>query len=214
MKLASYIDHTLLKPDATTEAVEALCREAKEQQFHAVCVNGCHVPYAKALLLDTGVNVCTVIGFPLGAMATDAKIEEARTAIRQGADEIDMVINIAYLKEGRDLAVLKEISEIKRVCEDHVLKVILETGLLEPEEIKKGAALAVEAKADFVKTSTGFGPRGASLKDIELIKEAIGSKAKIKASGGIKDAKTAQAFIKAGAHRLGTSSGAKIVAQN
>ncbi|MBT8184034.1 MAG: deoxyribose-phosphate aldolase [Eudoraea sp.] len=211
MKLAKYIDHTLLKPTATRSDILALCSEARKHQFYAVCVNGCHVKEANSALIDSGVKLSAVIGFPLGAMATVSKVAEAKYCIAQGADEIDMVINIGWLKEGLHEKVREEIALIKKTLSNKVLKVIIETCYLTDKEKRLACDLVVQAKADFVKTSTGFGPGGASPEDVQLIKSAVNGKAKIKASGGIKDRSTAIRYIEMGVARLGTSSGIKII---
>ena len=179
--------------------------------FFAVCVNSVYVPLAKQELKDSEVKLAAVIGFPLGAMATDAKIHEAAYCLDQGTDEIDMVINLGWLKSGDYQEVLKELKSIKEVIGDKVLKVIIETCYLSDEEIVKASELVVESGADFVKTSTGFGTGGATYKDVALMKATIGDKAKIKASGGIRDRETALKYIEMGVSRLGTSSGIKFV---
>lgn len=206
-----YIDHTLLKPTASTSDIVALCKEAIEYQFYAVCVNSCYVALAKKTLLNSPINVCSVIGFPLGAMHTNAKVKETEIAIAEGADEIDMVINIGFLKSGNLTAFQNDIERVKKATSNRPLKVILETGYLTNEEIIKACKISVEAGADFIKTSTGFGTRGATLEDIELIKSTAKGNAKIKASGGIRDYETAKKFIDAGVDRIGTSSGVKII---
>ena len=206
-----FIDHTNLKPNATTKDIEQLCAEAQSHGFAAVCVNGCHVERARALLENTKVKIATVIGFPLGAMSTVTKICEAKDAKAKGADEIDMVINIGWLKSGHNQKVQKEIQRIKAEIGTMPLKVILETCYLSDTEKQKACELAVAAGADYVKTSTGFGSGGATLEDIELMKEAVKGKLKIKASGGIRDKKTALAYIGMGVDRIGTSSGPIII---
>ncbi len=213
MNIAQYIDHTLLKPTATKNQIKKLCKEAVDHQFYAVCVNGCYVEFVANLLSEQPTKVAAVIGFPLGAMDTESKIFEAKRCIENGADEIDMVINVSLLKSGCYLKVAEEIRMIKEVIGDKVLKVILETCYLSIEEIIVAAQMVVSGKADFVKTSTGFGTEGAKLVDILLMKEVVGSLAEIKASGGIKDYETALRYIEAGATRLGTSSGVAIVTQ-
>lgn len=211
MELNKYIDHTLLKPTTTSADIIRLCEEAIEYQFFSVCVNSCHVKLAKKQLKNTNVKVCSVIGFPLGAMATKAKVFEAKQAIKDGADEIDMVLNIGALKAVAFKKVTKDIRAVRKVMPKKILKVILETCYLTEEEIKTASKLAVEAGADFIKTSTGFGSGGATIAHVILMKEAAKHTAKVKASGGIKDTATAVAFIKSGAERLGTSSGVAIV---
>ncbi|VAW14236.1 Deoxyribose-phosphate aldolase [hydrothermal vent metagenome] len=211
MQLEHYIDHTILKPTATVSDIKKLCKEAKAYNFYAVCVNGCHTDLAKKELEYSKVKLAIVVGFPLGAMSMEAKIFEAMEGIKNGADEIDMVVNIGWLKSGEYSLVRNEISQIKKAIGDKILKVIIETCYLTTEEKQKACQLAVEAKADFVKTSTGFGSGGATFEDVELMKNSVGDKAKIKASGGIKDRETALRYIKLGALRLGTSSGISIV---
>lgn len=210
--LNKYIDHTLLKATATEEDIKNLCNEAKTHQFFSVCVNSCYVSLAKAELENSNVKVCSVIGFPLGAMSTKAKVEETKQALKDGADEIDMVLNIGFLKSKNFDAVWKDIEAVKKVMPHNTLKVILETCYLEEIEIIKASELAINSGADFIKTSTGFGTSGATLNDIKLMKSvAKKCNVKIKASGGIRDTKTAKAYIEAGAERIGTSNGIAIV---
>ena len=209
--LNNYIDHTLLKPTATEKDIIKLCEEAQTYDFFSVCVNSCYVPLAKEQLKYSKVKVCCVIGFPLGAMSTEAKVFEAKLALQNGADEIDMVMNIGYLKNKDFDKVKKEVHLVKRCMPKNVLKVILETCFLDEDEIIKASELAVHGGADFIKTSTGFGSRGASIQDVKLMKSVAKNTVKIKASGGIKDAKTAQEYINLGVQRLGTSSGVAIL---
>jgi deoxyribose-phosphate aldolase len=211
MKLNRYIDHTLLKPTATKADIIKLCDEAKAYQFFSVCVNSSYVKLAVKQLKGTNVNVCAVVGFPLGAMSTKAKVFEAQQAVKDGADEIDMVINIGALKSEAYKKVKKEIKKVKKALPKQVLKVILETCFLNNEEIHIASKLALEAGADFIKTSTGYGTEGATLPHIKLMAFVVKDDMKIKASGGIKDAKTAEAYIKLGVSRLGTSSGIAIL---
>ncbi|MDC6366944.1 MULTISPECIES: deoxyribose-phosphate aldolase [Flavobacteriaceae] len=211
MTISQYIDHTNLKPTASVTDIHQLCEEAKKHQFKAVCVNGCHVKLAKKLLEHTQVKVAAVIGFPLGAMSTKTKIFEAEDCIVQGADEIDMVINMGWLKSKLDTEVLNEIKAIKQVIGEKVLKVILEMCYLTTEEKERACNLAVLAGADFVKTSTGFGSGGATFEDVILMKKVVGTKALIKASGGIKDKETALKYIELGVSRIGTSSGPSLL---
>lgn len=211
MEIAKYIDHTNLKPYASFKEIEKLCREAVDYGFHSVCINPAYVNLAKMLLAGKNVKVVTVVGFPLGANSAQIKAYEALNSIDEGADEIDMVINIAALKDGKISLVKDEVSRVKQVCRERVLKVIIETCYLSEEEIKTAVKICIEAGADFVKTSTGFGTRGATIEDIKIIKSAAGEKIKIKASGGIKDYETALKFINEGADRLGTSSSVEIV---
>lgn len=209
--LSQYIDHTLLKATATEKDIIQLCKEAIEFKFYAVCVNSCYVSLAKKELEKSGVKVCSVVGFPLGAMSTQAKVMEANKAVVDGADEIDMVINVGFLKSGNFDTVWKDIETIKKTIGDRVLKVILETCYLEKAEIIKASELAMLSGADFIKTSTGFGSRGASFEDVQLMKSVVKDQVKIKASGGIKDKFTALEYIALGVDRIGTSSGIAIV---
>ncbi|MEP6261986.1 MAG: deoxyribose-phosphate aldolase [Gillisia sp.] len=211
MRLNQFIDHTLLKATATPLDIKNLCVEAKENEFYAVCVNGCYVGLAASMLKDSTVKVAAVIGFPLGAMSTEAKLAEARDSIENGADEIDMVINIGLLKAEHFKAVEDEISAIKKAIGNAVLKVIIETCYLTNDEKKAACKAAMNAKADFVKTSTGFGTGGATPGDVKLMKEVVGDTMQIKASGGIKDKATALEYIELGATRLGTSAGIELV---
>lgn len=211
MEITKYIEHTNLKPNALFKDIQKLCKEAVEYGFYSVCVNPAYINLARGFLAEKDVKVVTVIGFPLGANNTQIKVYEALNSIDEGADEIDMVINISALKDCKNALVKDEITRVKQVCKDKTLKVILETCYLEEEEIRTAVKLCIEARADFVKTSTGFGARGASLKDIEIMKSAAEGKIKIKASGGIKNYENALAFINAGADRLGTSSSVDIV---
>ena len=212
MNIAKYIDHTILKPDATPADIEKLCQEAKEFGFAAVCVNPSHVLLCRRLLKDTGVKVCTVIGFPLGATSTESKMSETTRAIKDGAEEIDMVIPIGHLKAGDFDYVRNDIAAVVMATDSKVIvKVIIETALLTDEEKVSACRLAVEAKADYVKTSTGFAGGGATASDVKLMKETVGDNAKVKASGGIKSRTSAEQMIEAGAERLGTSSGIIII---
>ncbi|MEN8789439.1 MAG: deoxyribose-phosphate aldolase [Flavobacteriaceae bacterium] len=211
MKLEQYIDHTLLKPIASAEDIKRLCKEAITNKFFAVCVNSVYVPLASHELKGSDVKLAAVIGFPLGAMATKVKMQEATYCIEQGADEIDMVINLGWLKSGAYSEVLEELKLIKAITKDRVLKVIIETCYLSDKEIVKASELVVESGADFVKTSTGFGTGGATFKDVALMKATVGDKVKIKASGGIRDRETALKYVELGVSRLGTSSGTKII---
>ena len=211
MGLNKYIDHTILKATASSSDVQKLCEEAIEHEFYSVCVNGCYVADAKHLLQGTDVKVAAVVGFPLGAMTTAAKVFEAKDAVENGASEIDMVINVAKLKDGEFEYVENEIRQIKEAIGDNVLKVIIETCYLTDEEKVKACELSLVAKADFVKTSTGFGTGGATYEDVKLMKSVVGDNAKVKASGGVRDKETAQKYVDLGAERLGTSSGIEIV---
>lgn len=211
MEINKYIDHTVLKATSQKKEIKKLCEEAIEYGFYSVCVNGCNVPFACDLVKETGVKVVAVVGFPLGAMSMEAKIFEAERAVEEGASEIDMVINIGALKDKDYAYVEKEIAEIKKAIGNKVLKVIIETCYLTEEEKIKACELSVNAKADFVKTSTGFGTGGATFEDVALMKKVVGDKAQIKASGGVKDLDTAQKYIEMGVTRLGTSSGIEII---
>lgn len=211
IEISKYIDHTILKATATEEDILEHCKEAVEFKFFSVCVNSGYVALAKNKLEGTNVKVCAVVGFPLGAMSTEAKVFEAKQALEDGAEEIDMVINIGELKSRNLKKVEEEIAAIKNAMGDKVLKVIIETCYLTPQEIVLASEIAVKAKADFVKTSTGFGNDGARLEHIELMKKAVEGKAKLKASGGVKNLDTALSFIEAGVERIGTSSGVSIV---
>ncbi|WP_338461702.1 deoxyribose-phosphate aldolase [Brevibacillus borstelensis] len=211
MKLNKYIDHTLLKPDATAAMIDKLCAEAREHDFASVCVNPYWVKRSAELLAGTDVKVCTVIGFPLGANSTAAKAAETRDAIANGATEVDMVLNIGALKSGDPEAVKQDVAAVKEACGDVLLKVILETGLLTEEEKVTACKLCVEAGADYVKTSTGFGPGGATVEDIALMRKTVGPEVGVKASGGVRDRAAALAMIEAGATRIGASSGIAIV---
>jgi len=214
MDIASYIDHTLLKPEATPAQIETLCNEAREYHFASVCINPSYVLFAKELLKESTVKVCTVIGFPLGATSTTAKIKEAETALLDGAQELDMVINIGRLKSGDDIYVKREISLLAECAHNAnaILKVIIETVLLTDEEKRKACQLAKDAGADFVKTSTGFAGGGATVEDVRLMREVVGLSMGVKASGGISDIEKAEAMIAAGATRLGASNGVAIAA--
>lgn len=209
--LASYIDHTLLKPDATADQVIALCEEAKKYQFASVCINPTWVSLAAKILAGTKVRVCTVIGFPLGATASSVKAYETRRAATDGAGEIDMVINIGALKSKNFKLVEEDIRRVVESAGDRIVKVILETALLTDEEKIIGCTLSKAAGAHFVKTSTGFGPGGATVKDVALMREAVGEDMGVKASGGVRDTKTAMEMVKAGATRIGASASVAIV---
>ena len=204
-------DHTILKADATREMVERVCREAREHHFMSVCVNSYYTGFVADELQGSDVRVCTVVGFPLGQMSTKAKAAEARIAVEDGADEIDMVINIGWVRMGQYDKVLAEINALKEACGDHILKVIIETCLLTDEEKVKACELAKEAGADFVKTSTGFSTGGAKAEDVALMRKTVGDDMGVKASGGIHTAEEAQAMIDAGASRLGTSATLAII---
>lgn len=210
--LAGFIDHTVLKPDATGEDIEKLCREAAEYHFASVCVNPMWVPFAGSLLTGSGVAVCTVVGFPLGATETEIKALETRRAVQQGATEIDMVIPVGALKGGDYQAVFQDIAAVRReslgvAC----LKVIIEAALLTDQEKVAACTLSRDAGADYVKTSTGFAKGGATVADVRLMRRVVGQEVGVKAAGGIKDRSTADAMIAAGANRIGASAGVKIL---
>ena len=210
-ELASYIDHTLLKPDVTRAQLEQLCAEAAEHQFSTVCVNGSRVELAYSLLEDSDVQVCTVVGFPLGAMDADAKRYETEAAVDAGASEIDMVMNVGRFKDGEHEYIVREIRDVVEAADDRVVKVILETCLLTNDEIAQACKLVAQAQAHFVKTSTGFGNAGATLEHVRLMRETVGQFAGVKAAGGVRNGNDAQAMIEAGATRIGTSNGVAIV---
>lgn len=213
MNLADFIEHTLLKPDATNEELKKLFTEAKHHKFKGVCVNPINVKMAKDSLKGTGVKIVTVVGFPLGASLPEVKAFEAKKAIEDGADEIDMVIAIQAIKNKDWEYAKKDVAEVKKACGSHILKVIIETDLLTDEEIIKACEMAIAGGADFVKTSTGFvkGGVGAKVEDVKIMNEVVKSTpVQIKASGGIKDKEKALLLVKAGASRLGTSSGVEI----
>ncbi len=211
-KIASMIDHTLLKPESTKEQVEILCQEAKEYKFASVCVNPTWVKYASELLNGTSVKVCTVIGFPLGANTPETKAFETKNAIENGATEVDMVINIGALKSSDFELVKRDIEAVVVASKGKALsKVIIETSLLTEEEKVKASQIAVNAGADFVKTSTGFSTGGATEEDIQLMRKTVGPEIGVKASGGVRSPEDAEKMVKAGATRIGASSGVKIV---
>jgi deoxyribose-phosphate aldolase len=210
-QLAAYIDHTVLKADATVKDIEKLCAEAREYKFYSVCVNGSWIEPARHFLDGTDVKVTSVVGFPLGAMATDVKRFETEAAVDDGAHEIDVVINIARLKDGDDKFIFRELCDVVEAADERAVKVILETCLLTNEQKVRACKLVVESGAHFVKTSTGFSTAGATVEDVKLMRETVGPKFGVKASGGIRDAKTALAMIAAGATRLGTSASIAIV---
>jgi deoxyribose-phosphate aldolase len=210
-QISSFIEHTLLKPDATAADIERLCAEARQYRFLGVCVNGGWVRRARLCLQDTDIKVVSVAGFPLGAAATAAKRFETKTAIDDGADEIDVVLNIGRLKQGDDSYVQQELREVLQAADGHPVKVILETCLLDENEKIRVCRLAVESGARFVKTSTGFSSGGATTADVALMRNTVGPEFGVKAAGGIRDAVTAIAMIGAGANRIGTSSGVAII---
>ena len=212
MNYNKLIDHTLLKQDATPEQIAKLCDEAKQFDFMSVCVNPAYVPLAAACLKDSDVKVCTVIGFPLGMNLTKTKVEEAVLAVKEGAQEVDMVINVGMLKAGHDDYVREEIREIKQaVGQKIILKVIIESCLLNNDEIVRACLASKAAGADFVKTSTGFSTGGATVEAVKLMRETVGPEMGVKASGGVRTHEDLVAMVEAGANRIGTSSGAKII---
>ena len=211
MQLNKYIDHTLLKADATKEQITKLCNEAKEFDFASVCVNTCYVPLCTELLNGSGVKVCCVVGFPLGSMDTASKVFEAKNAVKNGADEVDMVINVGALK-GKDYDYLtNDIKAVVEASKPAIVKVIIETCLLTDEEKVKACELSVKAGAAFVKTSTGFSTAGATVQDVALMRRTVGDKVLVKAAGGIRTYEDAMKMIEAGADRLGCSAGIKIM---
>lgn len=211
MKTNKLIDHTLLKADATQDKIEKLCNEAKAYDFASVCVNTYWVPFCANLLKGTDVKVCTVVGFPLGAMSTKAKAYETKDAVENGASEIDMVLNIGELKAGHYDNVKKDIEEVVKAAAGNCVKVILENCLLTKEEIVKACELCVEAKATFVKTSTGFSTSGATPEDVKLMKDTVGDACKVKAAGGVRNKEDLRKMLEAGADRIGTSAGISLV---
>ncbi len=211
MNYNKMIDHTVLKADTPLETVKRICDEAMEYGFASVCINPCHVAYCADYLKDSDVNVCTVIGFPLGANTSAVKAFETKDAIANGADEIDMVMNIGALKDKNYDLVRDDVKAVVEAANGTLVKVILETCLLTADEIKKACELCVEAKADFVKTSTGFSTRGATIEDVKIMKEAVQGKAKIKAAGGVRTPEDMVKIVAAGADRIGTSAGCSLV---
>ncbi len=210
--LAQYIDHTILKANTTKKDVENLCKEARMFGFCSVCVNSYWVPLASKLLKGSSVKVCTVVGFPLGAMSTQSKAFETGQAVADGAVEIDMVLNIGLLKAGAYQEVLNDIRTVRKaVGKAGILKVIIETCLLTDDEKRKACELSVEAGAEYVKTSTGFSTGGATVEDIALMRSVVGPNIGVKASGGIRTAESAKAMLKAGATRIGTGSGVSVI---
>ena len=207
MNYNKMIDHTVLKADTPLETVKRICDEAMEYGFASVCINPCHVAYCADYLKDSDVNVCTVIGFPLGANTSAVKAFETKDAIANGADEIDMVMNIGALKD----LVRDDVKAVVEAANGTLVKVILETCLLTEDEIKKACELCVEAKADYVKTSTGFSTRGATIEDVRIMKEAVHGKAKVKAAGGVRTPEDMVKIVAAGADRIGTSAGCSLV---
>lgn len=214
MSIAAYIDHTLLKQDAAAPQIDRLCTEAAQYHFASVCVNPWYVPRCVKHLQGTGVKVCTVVGFPLGATTTESKVFETLQAVRSGAEEIDMVMNVCAMKSGNTRAIEQEIQALAAAVEGHaILKVILETCLLTEEEKILACQIAKRAGADYVKTSTGFSTGGATVADVALMRRTVGPEMGVKAAGGIRDYATAKAMLDAGATRIGASAGIAIVQQ-
>ena len=211
MELNKYIDHTLLKPEATKEQITKLCEEARQYDFASVCVNTCYVPLAKQLLAGSDVKVCCVVGFPLGAMDTVSKAFEAKTAVENGAQEVDMVINIGALKDKDYDYVTKDIAAVVEASKPAIVKVIIEACLLTDEEKVEACKCSMNAKAEFVKTSTGFSTHGATPEDVALMKKTVGDVCKVKAAGGVRSYDDAMKMIEAGADRLGCSAGIKVM---
>ena len=210
-QLAQVIEHTLVRPDATLDDLAAACKDARKYGFACVVVNSCHVARARECLSNTLVKVCSVVGFPHGANTTTVKIVEAMEAMKNGASELDIVINIGMVKSGRFDTMEIDIKNVIAMTPQKVHKVIIETGRLTPDEITRVSQIAVRAGAEFVKTSTGYGPRGATVEDVRLIRSAVGSSCRIKASGGIRDLAAVAAMTEAGAERIGTSAGVAIM---
>lgn len=212
--IAKLIDHTALRPDTTGVQIEMLCQEALKYHFHCVCINSYFTSLAKNFLADSEVKICTVVGFPLGATLSRVKAYETKEAVKEGADEIDMVINISALKEKDYQKVKEDIEAVVRTIEGLICKVILETCLLTDQEKEIGCQIAGEAGAHFVKTSTGFASGGATVKDIQLMRKTVGNSMGVKAAGGIRDYKTALKMLEAGATRIGASKGVEIVKES
>ncbi|MBR3604067.1 MAG: deoxyribose-phosphate aldolase [Elusimicrobiaceae bacterium] len=211
MNLAKYIDHTLLKPQASQSEIKALCEEARQYGFFSVCVNPYWVSFCKEQLKGSDVKVCTVIGFPLGANTTEVKVLEAKDALKNGADELDMVVNLGAVKSQDWQTVLADIEALRHAGENFTLKVIIETSVLTEEEKVKLCQLCTQAKVDFVKTSTGFTGGGATAEDVKLMKENISADMQVKASGGVRTREDFDKMVAAGATRIGASAGVKIV---
>lgn len=214
MDVNSYIDHTLLKASVSEREIISLCEEAKQFDFRSICINGNFVPLAKQLLEDSSVKICSTVGFPLGAMSTDVKVFEAQKAIEDGADEIDMVMNIGLLKSKNYFKVLKDITDVKIAIGNIPLNVILEISELSKNEIVMASEICLDAKIDFIKTSTGFSKSGATFTAVKIIKKTVRDKVKLKASGGIKDLITALKYIETGVDAIGTSFGIEMMKSN
>jgi deoxyribose-phosphate aldolase len=210
-RLAQIIDHTLVRPDATLDDLAKACKEARQYGFAALIVNGCHVAKAKAALAGTSVKVGAVVGFPHGMSTTTVKIVEAMEAMKNGADEVDIVMNVGLVKSGRMDLVEIDTKNVIVMTKNLVHKAILETGLLTVDEVKALCQVAVRSGAEFVKTCTGYGPRGVTVEDVRLIRQVVGATCRVKASGGIRDLATVTAMVEAGAERVGTSTGASIM---
>lgn len=211
MDIANRIDHTMLKADSTTETIERYCEEAIKYHFASICVNTCHVPFVAKKLKGTGVNTCCVVGFPLGAMLPSAKAFEASEAVKEGANEVDMVINIGAIKDQNWNYVKDDIQKVVEASKPAIVKVIIETCLLTDSEKVKACELAMEAGAAFVKTSTGFSTGGATIDDVKLMKKVVGNQLKVKASGGIRTPEFAQQLVEAGADRIGAGDGKVLI---
>jgi deoxyribose-phosphate aldolase len=205
MNINSYIDHTLLSATATERDIIDHCNQAKTHRFYSVCINSCYVPLAKQLLKGSNVKICTVVGFPLGATSTNAKVFEAKQAINDGADEIDMVMNLGVFKSKNYVEVFKDIKDVKTAIGKIPLKIIIEISELSKNGIVKASEICLDAKVDFIKTSTGFTKSGATLTAVKIIRKTVRDKCKIKASGGIGDYETAKKYIDIGVERIGTS---------
>lgn len=210
-QLAGLIDHTLVRPDATLNDLAAACRDARKYQFAALVVNGWHTSRAKAALSGSSVKLATVVGFPHGACTTTVKIVEAMEAMKNGAEELDIVANIGMVKSGKFELVEIDLKNIIAMTKNVIHKIIIETGALTSEEISEVCRIAVRSGAEFIKTSTGYGPRGATVEDVQAIRAAVGTTCRVKASGGIRDLNTVSALVEAGAERIGTSAGPAIV---
>ncbi|NIZ40373.1 deoxyribose-phosphate aldolase [Entomospira entomophila] len=209
--IAKMIDHTLLKPDATSDQIMKLCQEAMQYNFASVCINPHWIPLAKETITQDDVKICTVVGFPLGANSTKTKVVETQDAIKMGAEEIDMVLNISKVKEGDFIYVEDEIKQVVQASAGHIVKVILETCLLTEEEIITACQSCIQAGAQFVKTSTGFSTRGATVEDVLLMKKTVGDHCEVKAAGGVRTMSDMMKMIKAGASRIGTSAGVSLI---
>ncbi len=209
--IAPFIDHTLLKPNAKEEEITQLCNEAREFGFAAICINPSYVPLAATLLANTPVKICTVVGFPIGSMTTEAKAFETRDAVAKGADEIDMVINVGKLKSGDYQYVVEDVKAVVKAAQHRIVKVIIEAAMLTDDEKVAACILAKAGGAKFVKTSTGFGPGGATAHDVALMRRTVGAEMGVKAAGGIRDLATAAEMVKAGATRIGASASIQIV---